>query len=252
MEKAARKASRHFARDFGEVENLQVSRKGPADFVSAADLKAERILREELLKARPNHGFLGEEGEEVKTQDGGRWIVDPLDGTSNFIHGLPHFAVSIALERDGALAAGAVYQPLTDELFWAAKGAGAFLNNRRLRVSSRKSMADSLFATGIPFLGRGDHPRFLRQLDAVMGVSAGVRRFGAAALDLVYVAAGKFDGFWESGLAPWDIAAGALIAQEAGALVTDFGGGGDWLTSGDIVAAPPALHEGLRAIAADA
>lgn len=252
MEKAARKASRHFARDFGEVENLQVSRKGPADFVSAADLKAERILREELLHARPNHGFVGEEDEEVKSQDGGRWIVDPLDGTTNFIHGLPHFAVSIALERDGALAAGVVYQPLTDELFWASKGGGAYLNNRRLRVAARTDMADCLFATGAPFLGHGDHPRFLRQLEAVMARSAGVRRFGAAALDLVYVAAGKFDGFWEGGLKSWDIAAGGLIAQEAGALVTDFDGGGDWLSKGDVVAAPPAMHEALRKIAADA
>jgi len=248
MDGACRKAARGLLRDFGEVEHLQVSKKGPADFVSAADLRAEKVLRDELLRARPNHGFLGEEGEAAPTRDGGRWIVDPLDGTTNFLHAIPHFAISVALERDGALVAGMVFQPISDEMFWAAKGEGAFVNNRRLRCSARTRLEDCLFATGAPFKGRGDHPVFLRQLGAVLAETAGVRRMGAAALDLAYVAAGKADGFWEAGLNIWDIAAGAVIAREAGARITDFAGGEDWADSGDIVVASPGLHPRLLAL----
>ncbi|MBT3767634.1 MAG: inositol monophosphatase, partial [Rhodospirillales bacterium] len=208
MTAAAQKAGRKLIRDFGEVEHLQVSQKGPADFVSNADHKAEKILREELQKARPRFGFLLEEGGEIKGEDiSNRWIVDPLDGTTNFLHGIPHFSISIALERDGIPYAGVVYEPIHDEMYWAEKGSGAFLNGRRLRVSGRKEMNESLFSTGIPFLGAKDHPQFLKELEAVMAVSAGVRRFGSAALDLAYVAAGRYDGFWETGLNAWDIAA---------------------------------------------
>ena len=246
MERAARKAGRALARDFGEVEHLQVSKKGPADFVSAADLRSEKILREELAKARPNHGFLMEESGATPSKDGGRWIVDPLDGTLNFLHGLPHFAISIAQEVDGELRAGVVYNPLTDDLYWAQRGEGAFINDRRLRVSARAQFAECLFATGIPLLGHGEHDRFHKELRAVIAQSAGVRRFGAAALDLAFVAAGRYDGFWEGGLQAWDIAAGIVILREAGGLITDFDGGPNSLISGDIVAGPPSIHGQLR------
>lgn len=234
---AARKTARALTRDFGEVENLQVSRKGPSDFVSAADLKAEKTLFEELSKVRPGYGFLMEERGEVEgTDKTNRWIVDPLDGTSNFLHGIPHFGVSIALEREGVLVAGVVYSPARDELFWAEKGAGAYLNDRRLRVSARSDMRDALIATGTPFHGKPGHDVFLREVERVIAQTAGVRRFGAASLDLAYVAAGRFDGFWERGLSAWDVAAGAVLVREAGGFVTEIDGG-DFLKTGAIVAA---------------
>ncbi len=253
MEGAARKAARRMIRDFGEVEQLQVSRKGPADFVSNADRQAEATLKAELQRARPNFGFLLEEGGAEAAREGdSRWIVDPLDGTTNFLHGIPHFAISIALEQAGELVAGVIYDPCRDESFWAEKGQGAHLNDRRLRVSSRKQLADALFATGIPFLGRPDHELFLKVLESVMGQAAGVRRFGAASLDLAYVAAGRYDGFWETGLSYWDIAAGIVIVREAGGFVTDFKGGTKKLQSGEIIAANDPLHRPLMGIVSKA
>jgi myo-inositol-1(or 4)-monophosphatase len=243
---AAEKAARKLTRDFGEVEHLQVSKKGPADFVSTADKTAEKTIRRELEKARPTFGFLLEEGGEIAGPDtSNRWVVDPLDGTTNFLHGIPHFAISIALERDGEPFAGVVYSPIHNEMFWAEKGSGAFLNGRRIRVSSRQEMDISLFSTGIPFKGVRDHPLFLRQLEAVMAVSAGVRRFGSAALDLAYVAAGRYDGFWECGLHPWDVAAGIVLVREAGGLVSEIDGGRKMIENKSILAANTAHHRTL-------
>lgn len=246
MMKAAEKAGRALVRDFGEIEQLQVSKKGPADFVSNADRKAESIIREELAKARPTFGFLGEEtGETVGESSDQRFIVDPLDGTTNFLHGLPHFAVSVAAEERGEIVAGVVYEPIKDEFFWAERGKGAFINDKRLRVSSRFRLVDCLFATGIPFVGHQDgegHKQFLRRLEMVMGHSAGVRRWGAASLDLCYVAAGRYDGFWERGLKPWDVAAGMIIVKEAGGFVTDLQGRAYKLGGEDIVAANDKIH----------
>lgn len=252
MQRAARRAARGLVRDFGEVEQLQVSRKGPADFVSNADLKAEKVLREELERARPEFGLLMEESGAAKSGDGRhRFIVDPLDGTSNFLHGLPHFAVSIGAERDGELIAGVVYEPTRDEMFWAEKGQGAHLNERRLRVSAREQMRDALIATGIPFMGRGGDPghvRYLAQMSAVMGQVAGIRRWGSASLDLAYVAAGRFDGFWEMHLGAWDMAAGIVLVREAGGFVSEIDGGGKMLESGSILASNDRLHEPLGRI----
>jgi myo-inositol-1(or 4)-monophosphatase len=249
MTGAAQKAARAMKRDFGEIEQLQVSHKGPADFVSAADIKAEKILRAELLKARPRFGFLLEEGGEVTGEDTHhRWIVDPIDGTTNFLHGIPHFAISIGLEMDGEIIAGLVFNPITDEMYYAEKGKGAYLNDKRLRVSSRVNLADSVIATGIPFHGRPGHKPFLAQLERVMGEVAGVRRMGTASLDLAYVAAGRCDGFWETGLRPWDIAAGIILVREAGGYITELNGGKDVLASGNVVAANPKLHKQLLAL----
>ena len=246
MTTAARKAGRKLARDFGEVENLQISKKGPADFVTAADERTEQILVAELSKARPGYNFLVEERGRIEGPDKShRFIIDPLDGTTNFLHGIPHFAISIALEREGQLVSGVVYNPVTDEMYTAERGHGAYLNDRRLRVAARKVFADSLFATGIPFMGREGHARFLRELEAVMTSSSGVRRFGSAALDLAYVAAGRYDGFWERGLSPWDVAAGTLLVREAQGVVTDLAGGGRVLETGDILAANEILHPQL-------
>ncbi len=234
---AARSAARGLARDFGELENLQVSRKGPGDFVSAADKKAEQVIFEALSKARPGYGFLMEERGAVEGTDRThRWIVDPLDGTTNFLHGIPHFAISIALEREGELIAGVVYDVAKNEMFWAERGAGAFLNDRRLRIAGRTQLSEALFATGIPFLTRGDHPQFMGELARVMAQTAGIRRLGAAALDLAWVAAGRFDGFWERGLAPWDIAAGAVLIREAGGFAKEIDGH-DFVETGSVAAA---------------
>src|SRR5258707_4647349 len=209
MANAALKAARGLIHDFGEVEQLQVSVKGPGEFVSTADLKADRTLRTELARARPGYALLFEESGETPGSDPRqRLIVDPLDGTTNFLHGIPHFAISIALERDGEIVAAVVYDPTRDEMFWAEKGVGAYVNEHRLRVSARRGLGDAVIGTGIPFRGRGDHPSYLAALGAVMSSTAGVRRLGAAALDLAYVAAGRYDGFWGFGLSPWGIAAG--------------------------------------------
>jgi myo-inositol-1(or 4)-monophosphatase len=242
MAAAARKAGRGLIRDFGEVENLQVSQKGPSDFVSTADLKAEKTLRQELERVRPGYGFLMEESTETIGDGVHRWIVDPLDGTTNFLHGIPHFAVSVALEREGEIVAGVVYEPLRDEEYWAEKGGGAFVSDRRLRVSGRRLLGDAVIATGIPFRGVGDHKKFLKTQEAVMAEVAGIRRFGSAALDLAYVAAGRFDGFWEFGLKKWDVAAGILLVREAGGYVTEPSGGHDPLGMGNLLAANDHLH----------
>jgi myo-inositol-1(or 4)-monophosphatase len=242
MERAARRAARGLVHDFGEVEHLQVSVKGPADFVSTADLQAERTLKADLGKARPDYGFLMEEGGATAGDGRHRWIVDPLDGTTNFLHGIPHFAISIALEREGEIIAGVIYDPMRDEMFYAEKGFGAFVNDRRLRVSARQQLADAVIGTGIPFRERGDHPEYLKLLEAVMGATAGVRRMGAASLDLAYVAAGRFDGFFEIGLSPWDVAAGMILIREAGGYVSEINGGRDVMTSGNILAANDRLQ----------
>lgn len=249
MAAAALKAARGLIRDFGEVEQLQVSVKGPGDFVSTADLRAERTLKTELQRARPGYGLLFEEGGAAEGSDPRhRWIVDPLDGTTNFLHGIPHFAISIALERDAEIIAGVVYEPTRDEMFWAEKGIGAYLNDRRLRVSARRQLADAVIGSGIPFRGRGDHPAYLETLARVMAATSGVRRMGAAALDLAYVAAGRLDGFWEFGLSPWDIAAGLLLVREAGGFVSDLSGGQTMMESGDMLAANNHLHLPLAAM----
>ena len=250
MHKAATVASRGMLRDFGEVENLQVSRKGPADFVTRADTNAERVIKLELQKARPDWGFIMEESGHVDSADSDApvWIVDPLDGTTNFLHGIPHFAISIAVKEKGKITAALVFDPLRHEYFFAEAGQGAFVNDRRLRVSGRRNMANSLFATGIPFLGHGDaagHAAFSKELQKIMAVSAGVRRFGSASLDLAYVAAGRYDGFWERGLNSWDIAAGMLLVREAGGFVSDFASRDRALDSGDVVAANPSIHAAL-------
>ena len=229
MIRAAFAAAKNLKRDFGEVEHLQISEKGPGDFVSHADIKAERTLRAELARTRPDYGFLGEEGGESKGDGRNRWIVDPLDGTTNFLHGVPHFAISIGLEREGELIAGVIYQPVSDELFWAEKGNGAFIDtpsarSRRLRVSGRKDPARALVATGIPNVGKTDHATYHAKLAAMSARTAGVRRWGAASLDLAFVAAGRYDAFFEFGLQPWDVAAGILLVREAGGLVGDIAG----------------------------
>jgi myo-inositol-1(or 4)-monophosphatase len=247
MIKAADRAARGLKRDFGEVEQLQVSPKGPSDFVSTADIKAERAVREELVKARPTYGLLMEESGATPGTDGQhRWIVDPLDGTSNFLHGLPHFCISIALERAGEIVAGVILDPIKDELYWAERGVGAYLNGRRIRVSSRRNLGEALLATGIPFQEHGDHSAFAAELSAVMPKVAGVRRFGAAALDLAYVASGRYEGFWENGLQPWDMAAGILLVREAGGYVTEIGGGENMLESGSVLAANDQLHGSIQ------
>jgi myo-inositol-1(or 4)-monophosphatase len=229
MIRACFAAAKSLKRDFGEVEQLQVSEKGPGDVVSRADIMAERTLRKELERTRPEYGFLGEEGGEIKGDGRHRWIADPLDGTTNFLHGVPHFAISLALEREGEIVAGVIYQPISDELFWAEKGSGAYIDtpnarSRRLRVSGRKELSRALVGTGIPFIGRGDHPAYLRKLESVMGKTAGVRRWGAAALDLAFVAAGRYDAFFEYGLNSWDVAAGILLVREAGGMISDAAG----------------------------
>ena len=243
---AAMKAGRSLVRDFGEIENLQVSRKGPADFVSAADRKAENIVRTELMKARPGYSFLGEEGGEIAGDDSQhRWIVDPLDGTTNFLHGVPIFAVSMALERQGTLVAGVVFNPIMNELYVAERGGGAFLNDRRLRVSARTAIDDCLIGTGLPFLGHGDHGRALFELRHIMNEVAGIRRCGAASLDLCWTASGRYDGFWEHNLKPWDMAAGILIVKEAGGFVSDGDGRDRMLGTGSIVAGNEDIQRGL-------
>ncbi|MCD6071185.1 MAG: inositol monophosphatase [Microvirga sp.] len=235
MTDAVMKASRSLKRDFGEVENLQVSRKGPGDFVSAADRKAEKILREALEKARPGYGFIMEEEGVVEgTDPSHRWHIDPLDGTTNFLHGLPQFAISVGLERDGQIVAGVIYDPAKDELFIAERGKGAYLNNRRIRVAARGDLADAVVACGLPHIGKGDHGLFLRETAAVMGYVGGMRRWGAAALDLAYVACGRFDAYWERGLNSWDMAAGILMVREAGGFVSDADGGSDPMAKGSI------------------
>ncbi len=248
MIRAAFAAAKNLKRDFGEVENLQVSEKGPGDFVSHADIKAERMLRAELARTRPEYGFLGEEGGESRGDGRNRWIVDPIDGTTNFLHGVPHFAISIGLEREGEIIAGVIYQPISDELFWAEKGNGAYVDtpnarSRRLRVSGRKDPARALVATGIPNIGKGGHDAYLPKLETVSKRTAGIRRWGAASLDFAFVAAGRYDAFFEIGLAPWDVAAGILMVREAGGVVTDIAGKPYELGGPTLLASNFGLHQ---------
>lgn len=261
MQNAAQKAAKRLLRDFNEVEQLQVSVKGPSDFVSQADLRAEATIRDELAKARPGYAFLMEEsGKSGSDNWTWRWVVDPLDGTTNFLHGVPQWCISIALERrleTGAteIAAGMIYNPVHDEMFWAERGAGAFLNEKRLRVSARREIKDALFATGIPFASVSPVNRlaFARTLGVLMPQVAGIRRFGAAALDLAWVAAGRYDGYWELGLKPWDMAAGLLIVREAGGFVTDAAGRESTMLEAapnDVVAANPHMHKNLLEVVA--
>lgn len=246
MIKAARKAGRSLVKDFREVENLQVSSKGPGDFVSRADREAERIIKEELRGARPTYGWVGEEtGSEAGEDPTRRWLVDPLDGTTNFLHGLPHWAVSIALEHKREIVAAVIFDPAKDELFSAEKGDGAFLNDTRLRVSGRRTMIESIFATGVPFGGARDLPATLRDLARLMPQTAGVRRWGSAALDMAYVAAGRFDGYWERGIKPWDIAAGILLVKEAGGFVEAIDPAQSAVDSGALIAANAQLFDGF-------
>jgi myo-inositol-1(or 4)-monophosphatase len=243
---AARKAGRSLTRDFGEVEQLQVSVKGPGNFVSAADHRAEEIIFTELSRARPGYGFLMEERGEVPGADKShRWIVDPLDGTTNFLHGIPLFCISIGLERDGEPIAGLIYVPVANETFTAEKGKGAFLNDRRLRVANRSKLSDCVISTGIPHLGRPGQERFLSEVQAIMAGCAGVRRTGSAAMDLAWTAAGRFDGYWERNLQPWDIAAGIVVVREAGGFVTDPAGNPPSMTACDVIAGNEAIHHDL-------
>nr|WP_166175603.1 inositol monophosphatase family protein [Altererythrobacter segetis] len=261
MERAARKAGSRLRRDFGEVEHLQVSRKGPADFVSKADQAAERTLWDELRAARPDWGFLMEEGGEIPGEAGKpRFIIDPLDGTSNFLHGIPHFAISIAAQEPaldgkgpdgsgwGDVVAGVVYQPITDQTFWAEKNRGAWLQDARLRVSGRRQLSEALIATGIPYHGHGDFEEWGKILNAVGPQVAGIRRFGSAALDLAWIAAGRYDGFWESDLAPWDTAAGCLLVREAGGFVSDYRGRSLPICDKQVIAGNDPLHSRLHKI----
>src|SRR5215813_5131888 len=246
MVAAARKAARGLRRDFGEVEKLQVSLKGPANFVSSADRRAEEQLHAELAKARPGYGFLGEEeGRREGSDKTHCWIVDPLDGTTNFLHGIPQFAISIALERDGTIVAGLVYNPANEELFVGERGKGAFLNDQRLRVATRRRLAEAVVACGLPHLGRSDLAQFRREFAAVQEKVAGLRRFGAAALDLAWVAAGRLDAYWERNLSPWDMAAGLILVREAGGFASDLEGRDTMLSTGDIVAGNEAIHRDL-------
>ena len=246
MIKAARKAGRSLVKDFREVENLQVSVKGAGDFVSRADTQAEKIIRDELMGARPTYGWMGEETGEAEGADPTRrWIVDPLDGTTNFLHGLPHWAVSIALEHKGEVVAGVVFDPAKDELFWAEKGAGAWMNEGRIRVSGRRAMGEALFATGVPFGAKKTLPATMRDLARLMPATAGVRRMGSAALDLAYVAAGRYDGYWERELNAWDMAAGLVIVREAGGFVEAVREGRGMFESGSVIAANGELFGAL-------
>jgi myo-inositol-1(or 4)-monophosphatase len=260
MEKAARKAGQRLRRDFGEVEHLQVSRKGPADFVSKADQASERTIWDELRAARPDWGFVMEEGGVIEGDpDKPRFIIDPLDGTSNFLHGIPHFAISIAAQEPrldgkgwGEVTAGVVYQPITDETFWAEKTRGAWLHDRRLRVSARRHLDEALIATGIPFAGHGDFVQWAKIYQAIGPNVAGIRRFGAAALDLAWVAAGRYEGFWEQGLKPWDSAAGCLLVREAGGFVSDFRGRSQPICDTEVLAGNDVLHSRLHKLVAGA
>jgi len=248
---AARKAGRGLARDFGEVEHLQVSMKGPSNFVSAADMKAEKVLFEELSRARHGYCFLMEERGRIEGPDKSHtWIVDPLDGTTNFLHSIPLFAISIALERDGELVAGLVYNPVTGDTFTAERGKGAFLNDRRLRVAARARLRDCVIVTGIPHRGKEGHERHLAELAAVMPQVSGIRRTGSAATDLAWVAAGRFDGYWERGISAWDMAAGIVLVREAGGYVSDADGGRDMLSNGSIVAGNEGIQRDLLKLVA--
>jgi myo-inositol-1(or 4)-monophosphatase len=246
MVKAARRAGRSLKRDLGEIENLQVSLKGPANFVSLADRRAEEMLYEDLSKARPGYGFIGEEGGRREGADKTHtWIVDPLDGTTNFLHGIPQFAISIALSREGTVIAGVVYNPANDELYTAERGKGAFLNDQRIRVAGRRKLSECVIACGLPHIGRGDLELSRQEMTEIQNRVAGLRRFGAASLDLAFVATGRLDGYWERNLQPWDIAAGQIIVREAGGLVSGISGNDDALLTHNVVCGNEFVHAEL-------
>jgi myo-inositol-1(or 4)-monophosphatase len=246
MVKAARRAGRSLKRDLGEIEHLQVSLKGPANFVSLADKRAEQMLYEDLSKARPGYGFIGEEGGMREGQDKSHtWIVDPLDGTTNFLHGIPQFAISIGLQREGTMIAGVIYNPANDELYTAERGKGTFLNDQRLRVAGRRKLNESVIACGLPHIGRGDFKLSLAELAEIQPRVAGLRRFGAASLDMAFVAAGRLDGYWERNLQAWDMAAGQIIVREAGGIVSGIEGDDDPLKTGDVICGNEHVHAEL-------
>jgi len=246
MVKAARRAGRSLKRDLGEVENLQVSLKGPANFVTLADKRAEEMLYDDLIKARPGYGFIGEEGGNREGADKSHtWIVDPLDGTTNFLHGIPHFAISIGLQREGVLIAGLIYNPANDDLYIAERGKGAFLNDTRLRVAGRRQLNECVIACGLPHIGRGDHNLARLEMTEIQNKVAGLRRFGAASLDMAFVAAGRLDGYWERNLSPWDMAAGQIMIREAGGTVSGMEGGDDPLKTGHVICANEYVHAEL-------
>ena len=246
MINAAQKASRKLRRDFNELENLQVSIKGPADFVTSADIRTQKIIIGELIKAKPDWSFVAEENNNIISKStNNRFIIDPIDGTTNFLHGNPNFAISIAAEIDNRLEAGIIYSPITDELFLADRGKGAYLNDRRLRVAKRNKLSESVIVTGIPHIGRGDQSKFIKEIEELMPKVAGIRRSGSAALDLAWVAAGRYDGFWETGLSIWDIAAGIIIIRESGGIVTGIDGSEEDLYNGNLVAGNEIIHNSL-------
>jgi len=246
MINAAQKASRKLRRDFNELENLQVSIKGPADFVTSADIRTQKIIIDELVKAKPDWSFVSEEDKNIISKStNNRFIIDPIDGTTNFLHGNPNFAISIAAEIDNRLEAGIIYSPITDELFFAERGKGAYLNDRRLRTSKRNKLSESVIVTGIPHIGRGNQSKFLKEIEELMPKVAGIRRSGSAALDLAWVAAGRYDGFWETGLSIWDIAAGIIIIRESGGVVTGIDGSEEDLYNGNLVAGNEIIHNSL-------
>ncbi|SLN37600.1 Inositol-1-monophosphatase [Aquimixticola soesokkakensis] len=246
MIKAARMAGRSLVKDFREVENLQVSRKGAGDFVSKADIAAEKIVYDILTEARPTYGWVGEESKAKDGQDPTRrWIVDPLDGTTNFLHGLPHWCISIALEHKGEIVSGVIFDAAKDEMYWAEKGSGAWMNESRIRVSGRTRLNEALVGGGVPGSGRGVLPRVLKDLAKVMPEVAGMRATGSAALDLAYVASGRFDGYWEHRLNSWDLAAGLVLVREAGGFVDTVRAGGNPVEAGSIICGNEAIFEKL-------
>jgi myo-inositol-1(or 4)-monophosphatase len=246
MVKAARRAGRSLKRDLGEIENLQVSMKGPANFVTMADRRAEEMLYTDLTKARPGYGFIGEEGGTREGADKSHtWIVDPLDGTTNFLHGIPHFAISIGLQREGVMIAGLIYNPANDDLYITERGKGAFLNDTRLRVAGRRQLNECVIACGLPHIGRGDHNLARLEMTEIQNKVAGLRRFGAASLDMAFVAAGRLDGYWERNLQPWDLAAGQIMIREAGGTVSGMQGGDDPLKSGHVICGNEYVHAEL-------
>ena len=254
MTDAVMKASRSLIRDFGEVENLQVSKKGPSDFTTKADRKAEMILRDMLDKARPGYGFIFEGVDPIVGVDKTHtWHIDPLDGTHNFMHGLPHFAISVGLERDGQIVAGVVYDPIKDEMYVAEKGQGAFVNNRRIRVSSRQLLADCLIGTQIPNISKAGHPTFMQEMSNIMIRTVGVRSMGASSLNLAYVASGRLDGYWDRKLSSWDVAAGLILIREAGGFITKITGKDTPFVSGNphidtLVCGNEAIHRELQIV----
>ena len=249
MVKAARRAGRNLKRDLGEVEHLQVSLKGPANFVSLADKRAEEMLYSDLAKARPGYGFIGEEGGNREGADKTHtWIVDPLDGTTNFLHGIPQFAISIGLAREGTIIAGVIYNPANEELYIAERGKGAFLNDQRLRVAGRRKLGECVIACGLPHIGRGDHELSRLGMTEIQNKVAGLRRFGAASLDMAFVAAGRLDGYWERNLQSWDMAAGQIIVREAGGIVSGMEGDDDPLKTGNLICGNEFVHAELARI----